>query len=75
MNGSWISVKEELPPKDGIYEVTNHPDIENNWTNRNLTILATYDGYGFEYLGIYRFPRYWRKYELKEKRYGKLENK
>jgi hypothetical protein len=69
-NGKWIFVEEELPPEDGIYEVTNHPNHE-DWIKREYTATAYYDGYGFEYLGVYRTPKYWRKYEPMQKKYGK----
>ncbi len=72
-NGEWKSVEEELPPEDGIYEVTNFPTHEEDWIKREMTGTAYYDGYGFSYLGIYRTPEYWRKYEKQEKKYGKVE--
>lgn len=71
-DGEWIEVTKELPPCDGTYEITNNPQLENDWINRYPTGTAYYNGYGFEYLGIYRSPKYWRKYEFKEKKYGKV---
>lgn len=73
MNGEWINVEQELPSEDGTYEVTNHPDLEHDWTKRELTGTAYYDGYGFTYLGVYRTPKYWRKYVVIEKKYGKIK--
>lgn len=72
-NGEWISVQDELPSKDGIYEITNHPEKEDDWCKHNMTGTAFYDGYGFEYLGIYRNPLFWRKYTVTEKKYGKIK--
>lgn len=70
--GKWISVNDELPSQDGAYEVTNHPEQE-DWLKREMTATAYYNGYGFEYLGVYRTPKFWRKYEPKEKYYGKIK--
>lgn len=78
--GVWIETEKELPEKDGMYEVTNDPynlDLIMRHDNLDLIMhheigVAFYDGYGFKYLGIYRYPKYWRKYEFKEKRYGKI---
>lgn len=69
----WISIEEELPPCDGTYEITNHPEFEEDPIKRELTSTAYYDGYGFEFLGVYRNPGYWRKFEMKEKKYGKIK--
>ncbi len=73
IHGRWICCDEELPPCDGTYEITNNPDWEEGPINRYFTALACYDGYGFEHLGIYRYPGWWRKYERPEKRYGKIK--
>ena len=70
----WIKTEEELPPCDGIYEVTNHPEIEEDPIIRHVTSTANYDGWGFQYLGVYRNPGYWRKIpERKQKIYGKIK--
>lgn len=69
----WISISEQLPPNDGLYEVTNHPHIHDDTFKQSLSGLAEYDGYGFKYLGIYRTPLYWRPpICLQEKKYGKI---
>ena len=69
----WIKSSEELPPCDGSYEITNFPDAEGDWANRNVTASAYYDGYGFSYGGVYREPAYWRNCKRLEKRYGKIK--
>lgn len=74
MNGEWIDVQVELPPCDDMYEITNFPEYEEDWIKRELTSTAYYDGYGFNYLGVYRTPKYWRKWQPAEKRYGKVES-
>jgi len=62
MNLDWIETEKELPQEDGTYEICNHPE---------MTATAYYDGYGFQYLGIYRIPKYWKDYKILEKKYGK----
>jgi hypothetical protein len=60
----WIKCSQELPPCDGLYEVSNQP----------LEIcqgIFEYDGIGFLHLGIYRPVSYWRDYKRLEKKYGK----
>lgn len=61
----WKCVDEELPPKDGLYEVTSSP-------HSNFIGIAMYDGYGFKVEEIYRCVGYWRDYGTKPKRYGKV---
>lgn len=69
---NWKSSEEELPEKDGTYEVSNFPEAENDGLRREMTSTSWYDGYGFQYLGVYREPKYWRDPPIfKEKRYGK----
>lgn len=67
----WIECEKELPPNDGFYEVTNHPDKQNDFLKHEMTAAAYYDGHGFTYLGVYRTPKYWKKYQFLEKKYGK----
>ena len=69
--GNWIECSKELPEKDGSYEICNHPELENDNLKRECTTTAYYDGYGFQWLGIYRMPKYWRKYNMAERKYGK----
>lgn len=66
----WIETEKELPPQDGSYEICNHPELENDSLRREVTTISWYDGYGFQWLGVYRQPKYWRKYEMIQKRYG-----
>lgn len=63
----WKDVDKELPEKDGMYEITNRIDGEKSpiWP-------AFYDGIGFESMGVYRNPKYWRKSSV-EKKYGKIK--
>jgi len=64
----WIDVEKELPPCDGLYEVTNDK------TSQFPQHFLTYDGIGFLYGHIYRPIRFWR-YNIKlEKRYGKIDD-
>lgn len=66
----WKCVDDQLPPFDGIYEITNHPQAEDDPYNR-LIGTAYYDGLGFEYMGVYRSPRYWRgPRDTEKKKYG-----
>jgi hypothetical protein len=71
IDNGWIKCKDELPPEDGTYEVTNLPEWEEDPIKREYTSTAYYDGYGFQYLGVYRPCLFWRKYEKLEKKYGK----
>lgn len=70
----WIESQKELPPCDGSYEITNTPHQENDvdWTQKAPICMAYYDGYGFSYGGVHREPKYWRKFEPRTKKYGKL---
>jgi hypothetical protein len=68
---NWIQTESELPQKDGTYEICNHPEAENDGIRREMTATAYYDGYGFQYLGVYRIPKYWREHPKTEKKYGK----
>lgn len=61
----WIDVNEELPPVDGSYEVTNHPEKPFDLG------VCEYDGLGFIADRIYRNPRYWRNIHNLDKKYGK----
>jgi hypothetical protein len=61
----WVSVDKELPPKDGLYEVSND--------KKNVDVLY-YDGFGFYLHPAYRPVQFWRKYQSKPtKKYGKLD--
>jgi len=75
VSGDWIECEKELPEKDGCYEICSHPELEIDGIKRECTATAYYDGFGFQYLGVYREPKYWRKYEYLEKKYGKQECK
>ena len=71
--GKWIESAKELPPCDGSYEITNNPTLDEDWTQRIPISICWYDGLGFSYGGVYREPKYWRKWEPREKRYGKIQ--
>jgi hypothetical protein len=73
IQGKWIDTEKELPPDDGTYEITNNPDYENDPIKREGTSTAYYDGLGFNYCGVYRNVRYWRRYEPMQKRYGRIK--
>lgn len=62
---NWVSMDVELPPKDGFYYVTNHPDDAFDLGS------CFYDGHGFLYDRIYRNVEYWSGPTLLEKKYGK----
>lgn len=66
---NWINTEEELPPKDGQYEVTNNDHVEDIY-------LAYYNGYWF-YIGdiFYFMPTYWRPHQEKKRRYGKVKKR
>jgi|HubBroStandDraft_6_1064221.scaffolds.fasta_scaffold888413_1 hypothetical protein len=63
----WIDTTKELPPHDGIYEVTNNISDEKQFDFLN------YDGYGFILLHAYRPIKFWRHCKSLVKRYGKIE--
>lgn len=67
----WKDVDIELPPCDGIYEITNDVFLSMNNKKYDLECLD-YDGYGFKFLGIYRPVKYWRFCLPLEKKYGKV---
>lgn len=60
----WISVEKELPPCDGMYEVTNNPN------SMQAEGCLYYDGIGF-ILIVYRPVEFWRYHTPLTKRYGK----
>lgn len=63
----WIRCSDELPTKDGLYEVTNLPEASGSQG------ILQYDGYGFIHEGIYRPVDYWRNHtSTREKKYGKV---
>jgi hypothetical protein len=68
---TWYKVWEELPPCDGVYEVSYGPEIECEYTTG---YLGKYNGFEFHCIGQKGFPRYWRYpvVENREKRYGKV---
>ena len=66
----WILCEDELPPKDGFFEVTNNPKHA-FYPSSNLNGVIYYDGIGFLFAGAYRPVKYWREYKPIEKRYGK----
>lgn len=63
----WICADEELPPKDGIYAITN--DVN----QKDIRFTCEYDGCGFLYEGAYRSPGYWCEIPKMEKKYGKVK--
>lgn len=63
----WKSVNQELPMKDGYYEVTNKP-------NESVIGIMWYDGHGFMHENIYRIPQFWKDHFPKPKRYGKIND-
>jgi len=70
----WINTNEELPPENNTYEVTNFPEYEDDSILRKTTTLAFYDGWGFQWSGVYIYPSYWRNPKPYDKRrYGKIE--
>ena len=66
LDSTWKKSEEELPPCDGFYEISNDP------SDPEHVGVAKYDGYAFDYLGIYREPKFWRATVEKNKRYGKI---
>lgn len=62
----WINSRDELPPSDGLYEVTNNPK------DSLACAVMNYDGIGFFYVGIYRSVLFWRHHQPVAKKYGKL---
>ena len=71
----WIKSSEELPGEDEMYEICNYPEAENDGIRREMTATAYYDGYGFQYLGVYRDPLYWRNYKRLTRKYGIQDGK
>jgi len=65
-NESWKRCVDELPEKDGLYEVTN------SRTSEFDIGICEYNGYGFIYDSHYVCPLFWREIKRKEKRYGKV---
>jgi hypothetical protein len=63
----WIRVTKELPPCDGLYEVSNH-------RHSFAQGVCYYDGYGFLHDGTYRTLNFWRHHPTLEKKYGKVES-
>lgn len=70
---NWIETEKELPPRDGIYEVTNHLELEYDPTEKGYISSSYYDGYGFECLGVYRPVKYWRERQEIRRKYGKIK--
>lgn len=73
MKSEWTATDKELPPEDGTYLITNDPhwrSSESSLICSTLEVPAHYDGYGFNYLGIYRDAMYWKKYNPPKKKYG-----
>lgn len=64
---NWIDVEKELPPCDGIYEVTN------NSNSLQQQGALYYDGIGFLLVSAYRPVKFWRPFNKIEKRYGKIK--
>ena len=62
---TWIQSEYDLPPKDGMYEVTN------NTEDLIFSGYCMYDGYGFKYGLVYKEPKFWREYIQTYKKYGK----
>lgn len=66
-NYDWIDVTKELPPSDGMYDITNNP---NSWKAEDCLL---YDGIGFLLVHAYRTVKFWRHHTPLVKRYGKIE--
>jgi len=64
---NWFDSSEELPPCDGMYEVTNFSGSLRDWG------IFEYNGYGFIYEGSFRPIKFWRYIKKREKKYGKVE--
>ena len=64
----WIDCNIELPPSDGVYLVTNHPN-----DTYDLGVCQ-YDGIGFSSIGIYKNPKYWAYQKPLQKKYGKIKD-
>ena len=63
----WIDVEKELPPCDGMYEVTDKSD------SMAAEGCLFYDGIGFLLLSAYRPVKFWRHHKPIIKRYGKQD--
>jgi hypothetical protein len=61
----WIECSKELPPCDGIYNITNGANDPYGGVG------VIYDGFGFIFEGIYRHPKFWRYRDQLNKKYGK----
>lgn len=61
----WNSSNCELPPSDGLYEITNI-------INAGCQAILEYDGYGFKHENHYVRPFFWRQFKPLEKKYGKI---
>jgi hypothetical protein len=68
MDSKWISVDHEMPPCDGLYEITNSP-------NSVFVGLASYNGFGFMVKQSYVDTNFWRETLPKEKVYGKISKR
>ncbi len=64
----WFDINKELPPYDAYYEVTN------NCLEMKDLGVCEYNGYGFIYDGVYKYPKFWRFFKLVEKKYGRQVN-
>ena len=64
----WIDVEKELPPCDGMYEVTNLP------SSPIAEGVLSYDGIGFLLDHAYRPVKFWRNVNRIEKKYGKTKH-
>jgi hypothetical protein len=63
----WIDVQVELPPKDGLYEISNDKN------SRSAQGCYHYDGIGFFIVNAYRPVKFWRHHmSLSNKKYGKV---
>lgn len=65
----WIDVEKELPPYDGLYEITN------NSNSLMAEGCLLYDGIGFLLVNAYRPVKFWRHRIPLVKKYGKLDVK
>ncbi len=63
----WIDLNKELPPCDGMYDVTNDP------SSLSQEGCLYYDGFGFSLINSYSPVKFWRKHNKIDKRYGKIK--
>jgi hypothetical protein len=67
-NYEWISVEDELPPRDGIYTCQMHDEFVDCYP---LDLL--YDGIGFKLKRQYQEIKFWKYATTFKKKYGKVK--